>query len=63
MLKSLPKGKSKNTGGSKRFKHMFRNDKRAYQMNSKNSAAFIDTSLKIQADIESETIRFGQKPL
>ena len=56
----MQKTKIKNTSG-KRFRPVFRSDKRVTQVKHKNSAAFIDTSLKIQADIENETIRSGPK--
>lgn len=50
--------KSKKTG--KQFRPVFRTSNRNKD-NHKNSAAFIDTSQKIQADLESETIRSGPK--
>ena len=44
----------------KQFRPVFRTSNRNKQ-NHKNSAAFIDTSQKIQADLEHETIRSGTK--
>jgi uncharacterized protein YajQ (UPF0234 family) len=60
MIGNIQKTKIKNPSG-KRFRPVFRTDKRTSKAKHKNSAAFIDTSLKIQADIENDTIRSGPK--
>ena len=60
MIGNIQKTRIKNPPG-KRFRPVFRSDKRASQVKHKNSAAFIDTSLKIQAEIENDTIRSGPK--
>lgn len=58
MLSNIPKSQN-NHNGTVGDRVPYR--KRLLQGDNKNSTAFIDTSQKIQTEIENETIRSGPK--